>query len=117
MECQLLASVRFIWLFIRLGIRVSPNAAVPSSSSKPGKRIVQAPSIPRRKASSLVKQADDVVNVKPSQQSGSQYDVKLIEMIDTLIVDRSPSVKWDDVGRNLAHHLFFCTFLRYSITC
>lgn len=26
------------------------------------------------------------------------YDPKLVEMINTAIVDRSPSVKWDDIG-------------------
>ena len=32
------------------------------------------------------------------QRSGGKDDDKLVEMINTTIVDRSPSVKWDDVG-------------------
>ena len=35
---------------------------------------------------------------KPSQEAAGSYDSKLVEMINTAIVDRSPAVKWDDVG-------------------
>lgn len=33
-----------------------------------------------------------------SNQDSSGYDAKLVEMINTVIVDRSPSVKWEDVA-------------------
>ena len=36
---------------------------------------------------------------KPVQKAGASYDDKLVEMINTTIVDRSPAVKWSDVGR------------------
>ncbi|WVZ82764.1 hypothetical protein U9M48_029992 [Paspalum notatum var. saurae] len=35
---------------------------------------------------------------KPVQKAGGSYDDKLVEMINTTIVDRSPAVKWDDVA-------------------
>ncbi|KAL6606568.1 hypothetical protein ACP70R_042221 [Stipagrostis hirtigluma subsp. patula] len=35
---------------------------------------------------------------KPVQRAGGSYDDKLVEMINTTIVDRSPAVKWDDVA-------------------
>jgi len=35
---------------------------------------------------------------RPVQKAGGNYDDKLVEMINTTIVDRSPSVKWDDVA-------------------
>lgn len=35
---------------------------------------------------------------RPPQQSGSGYDAKLEEMINSVIVDHSPSVKWEDIG-------------------
>nr|CAB3466838.1 unnamed protein product [Digitaria exilis] len=35
---------------------------------------------------------------KPVQKAGGNYDEKLVEMINTTIVDRSPAVKWDDVA-------------------
>ncbi|KAJ0964114.1 hypothetical protein J5N97_029236 [Dioscorea zingiberensis] len=35
---------------------------------------------------------------KPTQDAANNYDSKLIEMINTAIVDRSPAVKWDDVA-------------------
>lgn len=39
-------------------------------------------------------ESEKVTNRKPSQDS----DAKLIEMINSVIVDRSPSVKWEDVA-------------------
>lgn len=33
-----------------------------------------------------------------SNQDSSGYDAKLVEMINTVIVDRSPSIKWEDVA-------------------
>jgi spastin len=38
------------------------------------------------------------ISSKPVQRAGGKDDDKLVEMINTTIVDRSPSVKWDDVA-------------------
>lgn len=38
---------------------------------------------------------------KPVQEANGVYDAKLVEMINTVIVDRSPSVKWEDIGKKL----------------
>ncbi|XP_062233703.1 uncharacterized protein LOC133930936 isoform X2 [Phragmites australis] len=35
---------------------------------------------------------------KPVQRAAGSYDDKLVDMINTTIVDRSPAVKWDDVA-------------------
>ncbi|KAK6229245.1 hypothetical protein SCA6_018196 [Theobroma cacao] len=43
-------------------------------------------------------QADKVGTSKPAQESTNGYESKLIEMINTAIVDRSPSIKWEDVA-------------------
>ncbi|GAV75690.1 AAA domain-containing protein/MIT domain-containing protein [Cephalotus follicularis] len=43
-------------------------------------------------------QTNKVVSSKPVHESGNGYEDKLVEMINTAIVDRSPSVKWEDVG-------------------
>ncbi|CAM8959769.1 unnamed protein product [Rhodiola kirilowii] len=79
---------------------LSPTAAITSSSSssKANKKAVQGTTIPRRNAPAVGKRSADIVNAKISQQSGSQYDDKLIEMINAVILDKSPSVKWDDVA-------------------
>lgn len=45
--------------------------------------------------------------VKPAQDALSGYDARLVEMINTVIVDRSPAVKWDDVGKNIQYHIPF----------
>ncbi|XAR54115.1 Microtubule-severing ATPase [Bertholletia excelsa] len=41
---------------------------------------------------------EKVVSPKPTQESGSGYDAKLVEMINSVIIDRSPSVKWEDIA-------------------
>ncbi|GKV12955.1 hypothetical protein SLEP1_g24037 [Rubroshorea leprosula] len=43
-------------------------------------------------------QTDKVLSSKPRQEYADGYESKLVEMINTAIVDRSPSVKWDDVA-------------------
>ena len=43
-------------------------------------------------------QTDKVVSLTSKQESGSGYDEKLVEMINSVIVDRNPSVKWEDIG-------------------
>ena len=44
---------------------------------------------------------------KPAHDALSGYDARLVDMINTVIVDRSPAVKWDDVGKNLQDHIPF----------
>ncbi|TKY65589.1 Spastin protein [Spatholobus suberectus] len=54
-----------------------------------------------KRLKSLARRADQVNKVgspKTSQESGANYDAKLVEMINATIVDRSPSVKWEDVA-------------------
>ncbi|XP_054783530.1 uncharacterized protein LOC129290684 [Prosopis cineraria] len=41
---------------------------------------------------------DKDVSPKSSQASGGNYDAKLVETINTAIVDRSPSVRWEDIA-------------------
>ncbi|XVE73983.1 hypothetical protein DITRI_Ditri11bG0162400 [Diplodiscus trichospermus] len=43
-------------------------------------------------------QVDKVGSSKPAQESANGYESKLVEMINTAIVDRSPAVKWEDVA-------------------
>jgi len=59
-------------------------------------------------------EVNKVQSPKLSQTSGENYDTKLVEMINTAIVDRSPSVRWDDVGKNLctsAFHFYVLLFV------
>ncbi|CAL9197759.1 unnamed protein product [Musa hybrid cultivar] len=41
---------------------------------------------------------NSISNSRPGQESIKNYDDRLVEMINTAIVDRSPAVKWDDVA-------------------
>ncbi|KAJ4727092.1 AAA-type ATPase family protein [Melia azedarach] len=41
---------------------------------------------------------EHVGSSKPVAEAGNGYESKLVEMINTAIVDRSPSVKWEDVA-------------------
>ncbi|KAK8502912.1 hypothetical protein V6N13_100215 [Hibiscus sabdariffa] len=43
-------------------------------------------------------QIDRVGGSKSAQEPANGYESKLVEMINTAIVDRSPAVKWDDVA-------------------
>lgn len=60
-------------------------------------------------------QVNKVGSPKSSQASGVSYDTKLVEMINTAIVDRSPSVRWEDVGKNLFTYAFLS--LLFFISC
>ncbi|XP_058737231.1 uncharacterized protein LOC131609535 [Vicia villosa] len=66
-------------------------AAIPTKLSNTTKKVLQKN--PQRKD-----EVNKVQSPNSSQTSGANYDTKLVEMINNAIVDRSPSVRWDDVG-------------------
>ncbi|OIV98735.1 hypothetical protein TanjilG_24906 [Lupinus angustifolius] len=66
-------------------------ASIPIKSSNARKNVL--PKNPQRTG-----QVNKVGSPKSSQVSGASYDSKLVEMINTAIVDRSPSVRWEDVA-------------------
>ncbi|BAT83802.1 hypothetical protein LR48_Vigan03g062200 [Vigna angularis] len=67
------------------------TAAIPIKPLGTRKNVLQKP--PQR-----IGQVNKVGSPKSSQASGVNYDTKLVEMINTAIVDRSPSVRWEDVA-------------------
>ncbi|XP_011034651.1 PREDICTED: spastin [Populus euphratica] len=74
----------------------APTAAVPSSNSRQG--LSQKSAHSTRNIPVIKNQTDKAITSKQRQDSGSGYDAKLIEMINSAIVDKSPSVKWEDVA-------------------
>lgn len=46
----------------------------------------------------LTSQANNARTTRPVQASGGGYDAKLVEMINSVIIGQSPSVKWEDIG-------------------
>ncbi|KAI3838184.1 hypothetical protein MKW92_037045, partial [Papaver armeniacum] len=76
-----------------------PKATVASSSSISGTRrnVTRAPLVSGRYNVAVRNQTDSAIGSKPASQSGN-YDSKLVEMIESAIVDKSPSVKWEDVA-------------------
>ncbi|KAI3894679.1 hypothetical protein MKW92_052802 [Papaver armeniacum] len=76
-----------------------PKATVASSSPISGTRrnVTRAPLVSGRYNVALRNQTDSAIGSKPASQSGN-YDSKLVEMIESAIVDKSPSVKWEDVA-------------------
>ncbi|CAN7103453.1 unnamed protein product [Brassica rapa subsp. narinosa] len=88
----------------RAGVGMSENKRTvpsPSSASVSSNRRVstQKTSLPRGGVGMARSTRDaTTTNPKPAKESGIGYDDKLEEMINTTIVDRSPSVKWDDVA-------------------
>lgn len=59
---------------------------------------------------------NSTANSKPKPDSGGNYEAKLVEMINTSIVDRSPSVKWEDVGKMFIIHLALCLSIFCSLS-
>lgn len=72
---------------------LAKTAAVPIKPLSTRKNVLHKP--PHR-----TDEVNKVGSPKPSQASNN--DTKLVEMINTAIVDRSPSVRWEDVGKNLS---------------
>ncbi|KAM3196042.1 hypothetical protein ACQJBY_071956 [Aegilops geniculata] len=69
----------------------------PASTSFRKSALQSSPTFNRGgQASSHQKNSDG--GSKPVQRAGGKDDDKLVEMINTTIVDRSPSVRWDDVA-------------------
>nr|ACU18573.1 unknown [Glycine max] len=71
--------------------KLGQTAAAPIKTLSTRKNVLQKP--PQRGG-----QVNKVGSPKSSQASGVNYDNKLVEMINTAIVDRSPSVRWEDVA-------------------
>ncbi|KAI3416794.1 uncharacterized protein J3R85_015058 [Psidium guajava] len=75
------------------------RAAPVLSTASNGLRYAIQNSPPPGRNNRLVRnQTEKVASAKPAQESGNGYEAKLVEMINTAIVDRSPSVKWEDVA-------------------
>ncbi|CAA7050727.1 unnamed protein product [Microthlaspi erraticum] len=87
-----------------LGVGISEKKRTgpsPSSASVSATRRVSSQKTPVARggtAATARNSKEATANPKPVKESGNGYDDKLVEMITTTIVDRSPSVKWDDVA-------------------
>ncbi|KAF3439958.1 hypothetical protein FNV43_RR18236 [Rhamnella rubrinervis] len=66
---------------------VVPKSSHPSANTPAVRNLTNSISSPK-----------PVSSPKPKEESGAAYEAKLVEMINTSIVDRSPSVKWEDVA-------------------
>ncbi|KAK9143647.1 hypothetical protein Syun_013047 [Stephania yunnanensis] len=76
----------------------SQPAATSSTVVDTQKYVSRTPNLPSRNDSFKRSSTTNVGSSRPAQDSSSSCDPKLVEMINTVIVDRSPSVKWEDVG-------------------
>ncbi|XP_042065972.1 spastin-like [Salvia splendens] len=75
------------------------TGVVSSSVSRPRKVAAQKVSVNTRTGPSLRSQGNNAPTLqKPAQGSVGGHDAKLVEMINSVIVDRSPSVKWNDIA-------------------
>ncbi|KAG6427970.1 hypothetical protein SASPL_112218 [Salvia splendens] len=96
--------LKTVVLYLDLGGRkcTSPKlqaGVVSSSASHPRKAAAQKVSVSSRTGPALRSQGNNAPTLqKPAQRSGGGHDDKLVEMINSVIVDRSPSVKWDDIA-------------------
>lgn len=60
--------------------------------------VVQKPSGQSKGSPVLRSQVNNASMQRPAQGSGGAYDNKLVDMINSVIIDHSPSVKWEDIG-------------------
>nr|XP_043628191.1 spastin [Erigeron canadensis] len=76
------------------------TTAVLPLKSNATKVVPQKPSGPSLRSTSNVTrtQSNKAMNSKPVHESNDGLDPKLVEMINSVIVDRSPSVKWEDIA-------------------
>lgn len=83
------------------------TASVASTTSTARKHVLPQSARATTNRPEMRNQANNIVSSKPVQQSGGGYDEKLVEMINSAIVDRSPSVKWEDVGEKFITYSLF----------
>lgn len=69
---------------------VSPNSVKKTTSLKPSSPVIGNPVTQR--------QNSKAGSSKPLKEANDGYDAKLVEMINAVIVDRNPSVKWEDIA-------------------
>ncbi|CAA7403645.1 unnamed protein product [Spirodela intermedia] len=76
----------------------SPRTRITSPKASDSRKVVSESSLSARSSSTPQKQLISAGNSKSSQEDLKNYDAKLVEIINTSIVDRSPAVRWDDVA-------------------
>ncbi|KAL1828532.1 hypothetical protein DCAR_0207766 [Daucus carota subsp. sativus] len=93
------AAERLLVLSRRTGGKSSNKAqteTVIRTASSPRKVASRISTGPSGNKSSIRSDTKKVIAPKPVQDNG--YDGKLVEMIESVIVDRSPSVNWEDIA-------------------
>ncbi|XP_048334744.2 uncharacterized protein LOC107423715 isoform X2 [Ziziphus jujuba] len=93
-------------LQILSGTSINKNTLAPAqkatitttTTSNARKHVLPKSSHPSTNTAAVRNLTNNSSTPKPKQESGAGYEAKLVEMINTSIVDRSPSVKWEDVA-------------------
>ena len=92
--------IKIIWTGFQIS-SLRPQGAKVTSKRPNFTNNVQQKSPIKTESSLLVRDQTNKIGASRSNQAIGGYDAKLVEMINTVIVDRSPSVKWDDVGKQM----------------
>ncbi|XP_071716205.1 uncharacterized protein [Rutidosis leptorrhynchoides] len=74
------------------------TTTVSPSNSNATKVVSQKASGPSLRGAMTRTQSSRTMNSKPVPESNDGLDPKLVEMINSVIVDRSPSVRWEDIA-------------------
>ncbi|KAG5626790.1 hypothetical protein H5410_012008 [Solanum commersonii] len=98
-ENELLSLISF-WCSHEQSEPQSQRVAVSQSSSSARKGSSLSAPASGKVSSTMSVPSNRISSHKPSQESASAdgSDPKLVEMINSVIVDRSPSVKWEDIA-------------------
>lgn len=92
-----------------------PRAGVASTMPKIKKPVLKS-SLHSGASNPITRSQPASVGTSKSMQEVSDgYDPKLVEMINTAIVDRSPSVKWDDIGNAFIPFIFSYTAFYFNL--
>ncbi|KAD6453193.1 hypothetical protein R6Q59_014952 [Mikania micrantha] len=81
----------------KISSQLQTNLVSPSKSNAT-KAVAQKSSGPSLRGAMTSNQSNNMMNSKPVQELNGGLDPKLVEMINSIIVDRSPSVKWEDIA-------------------
>lgn len=86
-------------MFNKCHIVTQAQIGSPAPTTSGARRVaLQKSSSLSRHDSGVTSENRKVTTLKPAQVSATGCDPKLVEMIESVIVDRSPSVKWEDIG-------------------
>ncbi|KZV38302.1 hypothetical protein F511_36243 [Dorcoceras hygrometricum] len=80
------------------GVVPKAQAVASTSTSSDLKKGKSQKSSGNSRGSSAIRSQTGKVTTRPVKESGNGYDAKLVEIINSVILEQGPSVKWEDIA-------------------